>query len=196
MNYRQRKNLRPVINKRLNNNIEVVKMLVLDPEGQSLGLMSRKEALNKAKELGLDLLLVSKENAEHATARILDYGKFKYENAKRSKELKRKQSNVVNKEIRLRAMISDNDLQVKVNKARDFLVAKNNVKVSLRFRGREVTHTQFGYDKLNTFFEKVHDVGALAKPIERSGMFLNMYLIPMTAKLKAKLQKQAEKQQQ
>lgn len=179
---------KPVINYQLNNNIRVMNMIVIDSDGKQLGVKSKAEALKIAEAQDLDLYLVSAPNSSQAVAKILDYGKLKYDQAKKSKKLKQHQ--IVNKQIRLRAGIGDHDIAIKIKKARDFLIAKSRVKVSLRFRGREVTHAELGYQKLQQFLTAVEDIATTEQKIEKSGMFLNMFLIPISAKSKAKSKSQ------
>jgi len=149
---------------------------VVAPDGEKLGVMSRKDALTKAQEASMDLVIIS-NNPKQPVAKILDYGKFKYERKKKQKEAKAKQSVTNNREVRLTPMIGDHDLQVKSKKAREFLEAGDRVKVSLKFRGREMARKELGYDKLDQFFKTLEDVAEIQKPPTFSGgRFLDMYL--------------------
>lgn len=151
-------------------------MFVLSPEGEKLGVMSKANALSKAAELNMDLVIIS-NNPKQPVAKILDYGKFKYERKKKQKEAKAKQSVTNNREVRLTPMIGDHDLNVKSRKAREFIEAGDRVKVSLKFRGREMARKELGYDKLDQFFKTLEDIAEIQKPPTfTGGRFLDMYL--------------------
>ena len=160
----------------VNENIRFPKMFVLSPKGDKLGVMSRANALAKAQEANMDLVIIS-NNPKQPVAKILDYGKFKYERKKKQKEAKSKQAVTNNREVRLTPMIGDHDLNVKSKKAREFLEAGDRVKVSLKFRGREMARKELGYNKLDQFFKTLEDVATIQKPPTfTGGRFLDMYL--------------------
>ena len=160
----------------VNENIRFPKMFIVSSEGEKLGVMSRKDALAKAGELGMDLVIIS-NNPKQPVAKILDYGKFKYDRKKKQKEAKAKQAVTNNREVRLTPMIGDHDLNVKSKKAREFILNGDRVKVSLKFRGREMARKELGYDKLDQFFKTLEDIAEITKkPTFTGGRFLDMYL--------------------
>ena len=160
----------------INKKIPFNKVYVLSEKGEKLGFMSKQEAINEAENKGLDLVLIS-QNAKQPVAKILDYGKFKYQRSKKRKEAKIKQAVTNNKEVRLTPMIGVHDLMTKSKKARGFLLDGDRVKVSLKFRGREMARKDLGYEKLNEFFETLKDIAEIQKPPSlNGGRFLDMYL--------------------
>lgn len=138
--------------------------------------MSKREALEKAASNGFDLVIIS-DNPKQPVAKILDYGKFKYERKKKRKEAKANQSVTNNREVRLTPMIGIHDLMVKSKKAREFLMDGDRVKVSLKFRGRELARKELGYDKLDEFFKTLEDIAKIDKPATlNGGRFLDLHL--------------------
>lgn len=136
--------------------------------------MSREDALERAQNLKMDLVLISIN--PKPIARILDYGKFKYNRKKKQKEEKIKQSRVENRQIRLTPMIGINDIKIKAKKAREFILDGDFVKVSLKFRGREMQRPELGEQVLDQFFHEVEDIAMYAKPRQQNGRFLDMFL--------------------
>ena len=136
--------------------------------------MSREDALERAKNLKMYLVLISIN--PKPIARILDYGKFKYNRKKKQKEEKIKQSRVENRQIRLTPMIGINDIRIKAKKAREFILDGDFVKVSLKFRGREMQRPELGEQVLDQFFHEVEDIAMYAKPRQQNGRFLDMFL--------------------
>ena len=149
---------------------------MLDENGEKLGVLFKKEALEKAIEKKLDLVVIS-DNPKQPVAKILDYGKFKYNRSKKRKEVKAKQAVTNNREVRITPMIGEHDLMTKSRKAREFLLDGDRVKVSLKFRGREMARKELGYDKLNEFYETLSDIARMDKePTLNGGRFLDMHL--------------------
>jgi translation initiation factor IF-3 len=149
---------------------------VIDQEGNKLGFMSKKDAVEKAQNAGFDLVIIS-PNPKQPIAKILDYGKYKYSKKKKDKKAKEKQAVTNNREVRLTPMIGDHDLMVKSKKAREFLLNGDRVKVSLKFRGRELARKELGYAKLEEFFKTLEDIALIQKaPLLSGGRFLDMYL--------------------
>lgn len=142
-----------------------------------LGIMSRSDALAKADEKNLDLVEIS-PNANPPVAKILDYGKYRYELQKREKEAKKKQKTVQVKEIRLSTFIEEHDIQVKANTAIKFLKEGDKVKVSLRFRGRERDYVNKGRDVMRKFAEVCSEVSVMDKKPAFEGRSLTMFLSP------------------
>ena len=148
---------------------------VIGEEGQQLGVMALRDALNMAKDAGVDLVMVS-PSANPPVCRIVDYGKFKYEQLRREKEAKKKQKTVEVKEVRLSPNIDVNDLNTKCNSARKFIEKGNKVKVSLRFRGREMAHIDSTKHILEDFAEKLSDIAVLEKAPKMEGRSMMMFL--------------------
>lgn len=149
-------------------------MFVIGPEGEQIGVLTKKEALEKAQELKMDLVLISIN--PKPIAKILDYGKFKYVRKKRQKEEKSKQTRIENRQIRLTPLIGDNDIKIKAKKAREFILDGDYVKISLKFRGREAQRPELGHEVLNKFYKEVEDIASIAKEPILNGRFLDMFL--------------------
>nr|WP_207728544.1 translation initiation factor IF-3 [Peptostreptococcus anaerobius] len=131
---------------------------MISDDNEQLGVVSIKQAMEMAAKKNLDLAMIS-PNAEPPVCRIMDYGKFRYEQARKEKEAKKKQKVVVVKEVRLRPGIGDNDLKTKSNNAIKFLQKGDKVKVELRFRGRELGHKDIGKEVMMKFIELVSEFG-------------------------------------
>ena len=159
----------------INEQIRCKEVRVIGEEGQQLGVMTSKEAMNLAKEAGVDLVMVS-PSANPPVCRIVDYGKFKYEQLRREKEAKKKQKVVEVKEVRLSPNIDVNDLNTKCNAARKFIEKGNKVKVSLRFRGREMAHVDTTKHILEDFAEKLSDVAVIEKAPKMEGRSMMIFL--------------------
>lgn len=160
----------------INNAIPYKKVFVLGPTGEKIGVLTKEEALEKASEYNMDLVLIAIENNK-PIVRILDYGKFKYDKKKRQKEVKEKQSVTVNREIRLTPLIGDHDLKTKANKTREFILDGNRVKVSVKFRGRERARIELGEEILKKFFALIEDVAKISKEATLvNDRFLDMYV--------------------
>jgi translation initiation factor IF-3 len=147
---------------RVNEMIRIAQVRVVDEEGNQLGIMPTGEALRLAQERGLDLVEVA-PMAQPPVARLLDYGQFKYEQARREKEARRHQRSVDFKEIRLKPKIGKGDFDTKVRRAIQFLEDGDRVKVTCQFRGREVSHAYLGRDLLMRFAELVQEHGAVER---------------------------------
>lgn len=135
------------------------RLRLIDENGEMIGVVTIREALRRAEEAGLDLVEVS-PNAEPPVCKILDFGKYKFEQQKKAAEARKKQKTVEVKEIQLRPMIGDHDYDVKLKAARRFLEDGDKVKVVLRFRGRELSHTEIGMELLKRM---IADLGETAK---------------------------------
>ncbi|WP_381415127.1 translation initiation factor IF-3 [Spiroplasma endosymbiont of Anurida maritima] len=176
------KNVKNVKNKDLvNENIRFKEMLIVLPDGERKGPVSKQEAMTIAGELGLDLLIVS-ANSNMPVAKILDYGKWKYESKKKLKESKKNQHVVDIKEMRLRNGIGDHDIEFKAKKVRGFIEDGSRVKISLKFRGREIAKPQYGIETLNKFFSYLEDIAKIDSAPKLSGPFMDMYIVPKTSK--------------
>lgn len=159
----------------INEKIRDKEIRLVGEDGEQLGVMSVKEALSIAKEADLDLVKIA-PNAKPPVCKIVDYGKFRYEQMRKEKDAKKKQKITDVKEIRLSPNIDINDLNTKANQARKFLSKGDKVKVSLRFRGREMAHVNVGRQILDDFFEKMEDVAVVDKPAKLEGRSMVMYL--------------------
>lgn len=150
-------------------------------DGAQLGIMSAREALEKAMEQGLDLVKIS-PTAVPPVCKLMDYGKFKFEQQKREKEARKNQRVVEIKEVRMSPGIDVNDFNVKVRNAQKFLADGDRVKVTVRFRGREMAHTEIGKDLLLKFAEQCAEVATLDKDPKLDGRHMSMFLSPKVAK--------------
>ena len=159
----------------INEQIRDKEVRVIGESGEQLGIMSSKEALALAEEAGVDLVKIA-PNAQPPVVRIVDYGKFKYEQMKREKEAKKKQHVVEIKEIRLSPNIDTNDLNTKINAAKKFLKDGDRVKVTLRFRGREMAHMQTTKHILDDFAEGLNDCAVVEKAPKVEGRSMTMFL--------------------
>ena len=150
-------------------------VLVIGSDGTQLGVMSRRDALQKAYDEDLDLLCVA-PNAQPPVCKIIDYGKYRYELARKEKEAKKKQKTIDVKEVRLSPNIDTNDLNTKVNAARKFLSKGDRVKVTLRFRGREMAHMASSRHVLDDFAKQLADVATVEKAPKVEGRSMTMFL--------------------
>ena len=147
-----------VINERINS----PELRVVSDDGGQLGIMSKKDALDAAAERDMDLVLIAPK-AKPPVAKIMDYGKFRFEAQKREKEAKKKQKVIELKEIRLSPTIEEHDIMVRVKNAIKFLDQGNKLKVSIRFRGRQMAHTEVGYDVMKDFAKRLEGVAIVEK---------------------------------
>ncbi len=152
-------------------------MRVIGPDGKQMGIMSSRNAVQMAKDMGYDLVLVA-PNAKPPVCRIMDLGKYKYELKKKAKEAKKKQRVILVKELRLRPKIEEHDYQVKLKHAREFLSDGNKVKVVMRYRGREMSFIDSGKEVLERFAQDVADIGVVEKKPELEGRQMIMVLAP------------------
>ena len=159
----------------INEQIRDKEVRVIGEDGEQLGIMSVKEALALAEEAGVDLIKIA-PTAKPPVCKIADYGKYKYDQMRREKEAKKKQKVVEVKEIRLSPNIDTNDLNTKANSARKFLTKGDKVKVSLRFRGREMAHMNSSKHILDDFAELLADVAVVEKAPKVEGRSMTMFL--------------------
>lgn len=143
-------------------------MRVISPDGEQLGIMSSRDALRAAAERNLDLVMVA-PNARPPVCRIMDYGKYKYEQSKREREARKKQHTITVKELRMSPTIEEHDLMTKIKRARKFLSSGNKVKFTVRFRGREITHADLGREVLEKIHEHLSDLGQRESSIRMEG---------------------------
>ncbi len=162
---------------RVNRQINTREVRLIDPEGEQIGIMSLKEALKEAEERELDLVEVAPQ-ADPPVCRIMDYGKYKYEQAKKEQEAKKNQ-NVMNvKEGQMGVKIEDHDFNVKLKQARRFLNNKDKVKVRIKFRGREMMHKHLGYDLCERLKEETSDLGTVESGPTMEGRNMMMFIAP------------------
>ncbi len=159
----------------VNGQIRDKEVRVIGENGEMLGLMSAQEAQRAADDAGLDLVMVS-PGANPPVCRIIDYGKFKYERTRKEKEAKKKQHVVEVKEIRMSPNIDTNDLETKINAARKFLTRGDRVKVTLRFRGREMAHMGASVHILTDFAKALEDCAVVDKQPKVEGRSMTMFL--------------------
>ena len=161
----------------INDRIRDPEVRVIGPEGEQLGIMSSREAYNKAAEMELDLVKIS-PNANPPVCKIIDFGKYRYELMKKEKEAKRNQKQVELKEIRMTPNIDTNDLNTKINAGRKFLTSGHKLKVTLRFRGREMAHMKESEHVLTDFANELSDCSSVEKPAKAEGRNMSIVLAP------------------
>jgi len=154
---------------------------VIGPDGEQLGILPVQEALQLAQERDLDLVEVA-PNAKPPVCRLMDYGKYLYERQKREREARKAQKQVEIKEVRLRPKTGEHDIQVVLRKARKFLEEGQKVKVRIRFRGREIVHSNVARDLMRRVAEELADVSVVESPPKMEGRSMIMILAPGTAK--------------
>ena len=159
----------------INGQIRDKEVRVIGTDGEQLGIMSAREAMKIAMEAELDLVKIA-PGAKPPVCKIIDYGKYKYEQTRKEKEAKKKQRTVEIKEVRLSPNIDTNDLNTKVNNARKFISKGNKVKVTLRFRGREMAHVQQSRHILDDFAELLSDIASVEKAPKLEGRNMSMVL--------------------
>ena len=165
----------------INEEIVAKEVKVIDENGEQLGILPTSEALKLAEERDLDLVEVS-PNSSPIVCKIMNYGKYKYEQARKEKESKKKQKVVEIKEIRLSSTIDTHDFDFKSRNARKFLEDGNKVKATIKFKGREVNNTSFGVNVLNKFAESLEDVGTVDKAPKLEGRSMMLMINPKNVK--------------
>ena len=168
---------------RVNNGIKAKEVRVIDPDGKQLGILSLQEALEVALQYDMDLVEVSPKSIP-PVCRIMDYGKFKYQESKKAQEAKKKQAIIQVKEIKLRPRTDEHDLMVKIKKIEEFLTKGYKTKVTVIFRGREIVHTEIGKMLINKIIEKVKDIGQLDQGIKLEGRNMVVVFSPKLNLLK------------
>lgn len=159
----------------INEQIRDREVRLIGEDGEQLGVMPAKDAMKLAQEANLDLVKIA-PTAKPPVCKIVDYGKYRYELARKEKEAKKKQKVTDVKEIRLSPNIDANDLTTKANQARKFITKGDKVKVTLRFRGREMAHMQTSKQILDDFYKIVEDVAVVEKPAKMEGRSMIMFL--------------------
>ncbi len=159
----------------INEQIRDKEVRVIGEDGEQLGIMSAREALQLAEEAGVDLVKIA-PTAKPPVCKIVDYGKFKYEQARREKEARKKQKVIDVKEIRISPNIDTNDLNTKISAAKKFLTKGDRVKVTLRFRGREMAHMAASKHILDDFAQALADISVVEKAPKVEGRSMTMFL--------------------
>lgn len=162
----------------VNKEIRSKQVLVINDDGTKQGPINKFEAIKMAEESGLDVFQVGMGDNGVAIVKILDYGKWKYEQKRKQKENKKNQIKTENKEIRLTVQIGEHDMETKAKKAREFLSAGDRLKISLKFKGREITYQELGIQTLHKFFAKIEDIAKIEKDAKLNTRFLDMYVVP------------------
>ena len=153
-------------------------MRVIAPDGVQIGVLETKKALVLGIELGLDLVEVSPE-ANPPVARLMNYGKYKYEQSQKARESKKKQTKITVKELKLKPKISPNDFAIKLSKAKEFLENGNKVKFTMWFRGRESEHPEYGQRVLDKYEEELKDISTVDLTTNNEGNSITLVLLPI-----------------
>lgn len=161
----------------MNDDIRVPEVRCNVDGGESLGIISTDEAMEKANELGLDLVLIAPD-AKPPVAKIMDYGKYKYQKEKQLKEQRKNQTKIDVKEIKLSVKIAENDVTYKVKHAREFLEKGKHVRFRVFLKGREMAHPEAAKDVLMKVWPMVEDIGTMDKPPKFEGRYYNMTVLP------------------
>jgi len=161
----------------MNDDIRVAELRCNIDGGESLGIISTDEAMSKANELGMDLVLIA-PTANPPVAKIMDYGKYRYQEERKQKEQRKNQVKIVVKEIKLSVKIAENDVAYKVKHAREFLEKGYHVKFRVFLRGREMANPEAGRGVLLRVWPMIEDIGVMEKPPKFEGRYFNMYIIP------------------
>lgn len=162
----------------MNDDIRINELRVLGNDGEQFGIISRDEAMKIAEDRGLDLVLMSPD-AKPPVAKIMDYGKHKYELEKKKKEARKNQKIIDVKEVKFSCKIAENDIKYKVKHAREFLSQGKHVKLRVFLRGREMANPEWGIDVLNRVWPMLEDVGVLESKASQEGRYINMYVTPI-----------------
>ncbi|HBU68437.1 MAG TPA: translation initiation factor IF-3 [Lactobacillus sp.] len=169
------------VDKMVNEGIRARELRLISDNGDQLGVKTKQEALKMAEDANLDLVLVAPK-AKPPVAKIMDYGKYRFELQKKQREARKKQKVVNIKEVRLSPTIDTNDFNTKMKNARKFLSKGDKVKVSIRFKGRAITHKDIGRDVLNRFVEATEDVATVESKAKMDGRSMFLMLAPKTEK--------------
>lgn len=161
----------------INEDIREREVRVVNEQGEQLGVMPTAQALKLAEEQQLDLVNIA-PNAKPPVCKLMNYGKYRFEQSKKEKEIKRNQKVIETKEVRLSATIEDHDIDVRYRQAVKFLQDGNKVKVSIRFRGRQIAHSEIGEEQMLEFANRIKDYGIMEKKPMVEGRNMTMVLAP------------------
>ena len=162
----------------MNFEIEADTVRVMGSDGEQVGVLPLREAVAKAQEEGLDLVMIT-ANSSPPVCKVMDYGKFKYEASKKANLAKKRQHNFQVKEVKVRASTDQHDLDVKLKRVRKFLESGDKVKLSVRFRGREMAYTSQGYEKLKDMAEQLKDIAKVERMPALDGRQMIMIIAPL-----------------
>jgi len=165
----------------INEEIREREVRVVNEQGEQLGIMPTAQALKLAEEKQLDLVNIA-PSAKPPVCKLMDYGKFRFEQGKKEREIKKNQKVIETKEVRLSATIEDHDIDVRYKQAVKFLQDGNKVKVSIRFRGRQITHSEIGREVMQAFAERIKEFGTMDKKPVVEGRNMTMMLVPKDPK--------------
>lgn len=177
---------------RINREIRADRLRVVTEDGGQLGIMTFRDALSKAEDMGMDLVEIA-PNAKPPVAKIIDYGKLRYAQAKKEKEGKKSQVIIKVKEVKLKPNIDTHDFETKVKRAREFLLKGNKVRISIMFRGREMLHIDLGQKVVRQFCDDLADIAIVEAPPKLMGRTMSTTLSPSTKRLKANDKKMGER---
>ena len=161
----------------INEEIRDREVRVVDQNGEQLGVMSSRDALALAEERQLDLVKIAPQ-ARPPVCKLMDYGKYRFEQSKKEREFRKNQKVITVKEVRLSATIEDHDIDVKFRNAMKFLKDGNKVKVTIRFRGRQITHSEIGRQVMHEFADRVKEYGTVDKAPQIEGRNMSMFISP------------------
>ena len=164
----------------INEEIRDREVRVVDQNGEQLGVMSGRDALALAEERQLDLVKIAPQ-ARPPVCKLMDYGKYRFEQSKKEREFRKNQKVITVKEVRLSATIEDHDIDVKFKNAVKFLKDGNKVKVTIRFRGRQITHSEIGRQVMTEFAERIKEYGTVDKAPQIEGRNMSMFISPRAA---------------
>jgi translation initiation factor IF-3 len=164
----------------INEEIRDREVRVVDQNGEQLGVMSSREALAMAEERQLDLVKIAPQ-ARPPVCKLMDYGKYRFEQSKKEREFRKNQKVITVKEVRLSATIEDHDIDVKFKNAVKFLKEGNKVKVTIRFRGRQITHSEIGRQVMTEFADRIKEYGTVDKAPQIEGRNMSMFISPRAA---------------
>ena len=164
----------------INEEIRDREVRVVDQNGEQLGVMSSRDALALAEERQLDLVKIAPQ-ARPPVCKLMDYGKYRFEQSKKEREFRKNQKVITVKEVRLSATIEDHDVDVKFKNAVKFLKDGNKVKVTIRFRGRQITHSEIGRQIMTEFAERIKEYGIVDRPPTIEGRNMSMFISPRAA---------------
>ena len=167
----------PINDLAINEDIREKEVRVVNEQGEQLGIMPTVQALKLAEEQQLDLVNIA-PNAKPPVCKLMDYGKYRFEAAKKERDIKKNQKIVETKEVRLSATIEEHDIDVRFKQAVKFLQDGNKVKVSIRFRGRQIAHSEIGEEQMLQFAERIKDYGTVDKKPVVEGRNMTMILVP------------------
>ncbi|MBR2570981.1 MAG: translation initiation factor IF-3 [Clostridia bacterium] len=175
--YRQIRRCMGINDLMINEEIRDREVRLIDQNGEQLGIMPTVQALNLAEERQMDLVKIAPQ-AKPPVCKLMDYGKYRFEQSKREREARKNQKVITIKEVRLSATIEDHDVNVKFKNAVKFLQDGNKVKVTIRFRGRQITHSEIGLEVMKNFAERIKDYGVVERRPLIEGRNMTMIVVP------------------